>query len=211
MVEKVIGSQLLQSTPREVRSSIYKINPIILNRWSPRSMTDEKLSYEELMSLFEAARWAPSSANSQPWIFTYATRDTEEWNTLFNLLEDFNKIWAKNAAVLIVIVSKKEFEYNGKVIPSVTHQFDTGAAWENLALEATSRGLVVHGIAGFDYGRTRKDLDIPDSFDIIAMVAIGKRGGKDMLPSKFQEMEKPSDRKPLEQMVMKGRFKEKSG
>jgi nitroreductase len=208
MVEKVIGSQLLQSTPREVRNSIYKINPIILNRWSPRSMTDENLSYEELMSLFEAARWAPSSANSQPWRFIYATRDTEEWNTLFNLLVDFNKIWAKNAAVLIVIVSKKEFEYNGKVIPSVTHQFDTGAAWENLALEA---GLVVHGIAGFDYGRTRKDLDIPDSFDIIAMVAIGKRGGKDMLPSKFQEMEKPSDRKPLEQMVMKGRFKEKSG
>ena len=174
-------------------------------------MTDEKLSYEELMSLFEAARWAPSSANSQPWKFIYATRDTEEWNTLFNLLVDLNKIWAKNAAVLVVIVSKKEFEYNGKVIPSVTHQFDTGAAWENLALEATSRGLVAHGMAGFDYGRTRKDLDIPDSFDIIAMVAIGKRGGKDMLPSKFQEMEKPSDRKPLEQMVMKGRFKEKSG
>jgi len=126
MVEKVIGSQLLQSTPREVRSSIYKINPIILNRWSPRSMTDEKLSHEELMSLFEAARWAPSSANSQPWRFIYATRYTEEWNTLFNLLVDLNKIWAKNAAVLIVIVSKKEFEYNGNVIPSVTHQFDTG-------------------------------------------------------------------------------------
>jgi len=130
MVEKVIGSQLLQSTPREVRSSIYKINPIILNRWSPRSMTGEELQNDELMSLFEAARWAPSSANSQPWRFIYATRDTEEWNTLFNLLVDLNKIWAKNAAVLIVIVSKKEFEYKGKVIASATHQFDTGAACE---------------------------------------------------------------------------------
>ncbi len=196
----------------EVRRSSYKINPLILNRWSPRSMTSEELKDEEVMSLFEAARWAPSSGNGQPWRFIYAKRNAgEDWNRLLNLLVDFNKSWAKDAAVLIVVVSKKEFEYNGKVIPSVTHQFDTGAAWENLALEATSRGLVVHGMAGFDYGRTRKDLDIPDSFDIIAMVAIGKRGGKDKLPSKFQEMEKPSDRKPLEQMVMKGRFKEKSG
>ena len=107
MVEKIRGSQLSQSVLEEARISTYKINPIILNRWSPRSMTGEKLGYEELMSLFEAARWAPSSANSQPWIFTYATRDTEEWNTLFSLLEDFNKIWAKNADVLIVVVSKK--------------------------------------------------------------------------------------------------------
>jgi nitroreductase len=106
MVEKIMGSQLSQSVLEEARISTYKINPIILNRWSPRSMTDEKLSYEELMSLFEAARWAPSSANSnsnsQPWRFIYATRDTEEWNTLFNLLVDFNKIWAKDAAVLML-------------------------------------------------------------------------------------------------------------
>jgi len=195
----------------EVKRSTYKINPIILNRWSPRSMTDEKLSYEELMSLFEAARWAPSSANSQPWRFIYATRDTEEWNTLFNLLVDFNKIWAKNAAVLIVIVSKKEFEYNGKVIPSVTHQFDTGAAWENLALEATSRGLVAHGIAGFDYERARRDLDIPNGYEVLAMIAIGKRGVKENLPPALKEREVPSDRKPLEQIIMNGRFKEESG
>jgi len=210
MVEKVIGSQLLQSTPREARSSIYEINPIILNRWSPRSMTGEELQNDELMSLFEAARWAPSSANSQPWRFIYATRDTEEWNTLFNLLVDLNKIWAKNAAVLIVIVSKKEFEYKGKVIASATHQFDTGAAWENLALEATSRGLVAHGIAGFDYERARKDLDIPSSYEILAMIAIGKRGLKENLPPPLKEREVPGDRKPLEQIVMNGRFKVES-
>jgi nitroreductase len=207
MVEKVIGSQLLQSTPREVRSSIYKINPIILNRWSPRSMTDEKLSYEELMSLFEAARWSPSSANSQPWRFIYATRDTKEWNTLFNLLVEGNKLWAKNAAVVIVIVSKKEFEYKGKVTPSVTHQFDTGAAWENLALEATSRGLVVHAMAGFDHEKARRDLDIPNEYDVMAMIVLGKRGPKESLPLGLQEREIPSDRKPLGEIVMEGRFK----
>jgi nitroreductase len=206
MTEKITNSQLSHSVLEHVRSSTYKTNPMILNRWSPRSMTGEQLSYEELMSLFEAARWAPSSANAQSWRFIYATRNTEERNNLFNLLVDFNKIWAKNAAVLIVVVSKKEFEYNGRVIASVTHQFDTGAAWENLTLEATSRGLVAHGMEGFYYTRARKDLDIPDSFDVIAMIAIGKRDRKDKLPSGLQERETPSPRKPLEQMIMKVLF-----
>jgi len=127
MTEKITNSQLAHPVLEQVRSSTYKINPVILNRWSPRSMTSEQLSYDELMSLFEAARWAPSSVNVQPWRFIYATRNTGEWKALFNLLVDFNKNWAKNASVLIV-VSKKEFEYNGRVIASVMHQFDTGAA-----------------------------------------------------------------------------------
>ena len=196
----------------EVRRSSYKINPLILNRWSPRSMTGEELKDEEVMSLFEAARWAPSSGNGQPWRFIYAKRNAgEDWNRLFDLLVDFNKSWAKDAAVLIVVVSKKEFEYNGKLIPSVTHQFDTGAAWENLALEAASRGLVAHGIAGFDYERARRDLDIPNGYEVLAMIAIGKRGVKENLPPALKEREVPSDRKPLEQIIMNGRFKEESG
>ena len=80
----------------------------------PRSMTDEELKDEEVMSLFEAARWAPSSGNGQPWRFIYVKRNTEDWTNLFDLLVDFNKSWAKDAAILIVVVSKKEFEYNGK-------------------------------------------------------------------------------------------------
>jgi nitroreductase len=165
------------------------------------------LKDEELMSLFEAARWAPSSGNGQPWRFIYAKRNTEDWNSLFTLLVDFNKSWAKDAAVLIVVVSKKEFEYNGKVIPSVTHQFDTGAAWENLALEATSRDLVAHGIAGFEYDKARKDLDIPDGSVVVSMIAIG-RGPKWNLPLGLQEREIRSDRKPLEEIVMEGHLKQ---
>lgn len=202
ILKKMSNSEL-----EHIRKPQYKINPLIINRWSPRSMTGEELRDEDLMSLFEAARWAPSSANAQPWRFIYATRNTEEWNTLFNLLEDFNKIWAKNAAVLIVVVSKKEFEYHERVIASATHQFDTGSAWENLALEAASRGLVVHGMAGFDYGKARKDLDIPDNFDVIAMIAIGKRGPKENLPRHLQELEHPSDRKLVSEIIMEGRFK----
>ena len=110
--------------------------------------------------------------------------------------------------LLIVVVSKKEFEYNGKVIPSVTHQFDTGAAWENLALEATSRDLVAHGIAGFEYDKARKDLDVPDGSVVVSMIAIGKRGPKENLLLGLQEREIRSDRKPLEEIVMEGHFKQ---
>jgi nitroreductase len=214
-MRKNISNQLsnivLEKEEERVRRSEYKINSLILNRWSPRAMSkDEELSNEDIMSLFEAARWAPSSSNAQPWRFIYAKRNTigtEDWNRLFNLLVDFNKTWAKNAAVLIVVVSKKEFEYNGSVIPSVTHQFDTGAVWENLALEASSRGLVAHAIAGFDYEKARRDLDIPNEYDVMAMIAIGKRGPKESLPLGLQEREIPSDRKRLGEIVMEGRFK----
>jgi nitroreductase len=153
------------------RQSSYQINPLILHRWSPRSMTGEELDDDTIMSLFEAARWAPSY-NNQPWRFIYAKRNTAHWDKLFNLLAEPNKIWTKNAAVLIVVVARKNFEHNEKY--SITHQFDAGAAWENLALEASSRGLVVHGMQGFDYERARADLEIPDNFDVVAMIAIGR-------------------------------------
>ncbi len=189
------------------RKSTFKINPIILNRWSPRSMTGEELDDDIIMSLFEAARWAPSSFNNQPWRFIYAKRNTEYWNNLFNLLAESNKTWAKNAALLVVVVSSKNFEYNGKF--SITHQYDAGAAWENLALEATSKGLVAHGMQGFDYQKAKDDLEIPDDFDVMAMIAIGKKGPKENLPPNLQEKENPNDRKPLNEIVMEGSFRRK--
>ena len=106
-------------------------------------MTGEEMADDILMTLFEAARWAQSSSNNQPWRFIYAKRNTEHWDRLFNLLLEGNKVWARNAAVLVVVVSRKNFEYNNnEEKPSITHQFDTGAAWENLALEASALGLV---------------------------------------------------------------------
>jgi nitroreductase len=136
-------------------------------------MPEEELTDEELMGLFEAAGWAPSSYNNQPWRFIYAKRNTKHWDRLFNLLVEGNEVWAKNAAVLIVIISRKNFEHNEK--SARTNQFYAGAAWENLALEATSRGLATHGMQGFDYEKARKDLEVPDNFDVVAMIAIGKR------------------------------------
>ena len=198
------NSEPTQKKGRRARQPAFPINPLLLNRWSPRSMTGEEMDDETTMSLFEAARWAPSSYNNQPWRFVYAKRNTPHWNRLFDLVAEPNKVWAKNAAVLVVVVSNKHFDINGKY--SITHQYDAGAAWENLALEASTRGVVAHGMQGFDYERARADLEIPDSFDVMAMIAIGKRGPKENLPMNLQEKEDPNGRKPLREIVMEGRF-----
>jgi nitroreductase len=190
---------------KETRKPNYPIQPIILNRWSPRSMTGEEMSDSELMPLFEAARWSPSSYNAQPWRFLYAKRNTPEWDLFFNLMVEGNQQWTKNAAVLVLVISRKTFERNNK--PSKTHSFDTGSAWMGLALEAEVRGLVTHGMEGFDYEKARKDLEIPDDYQVEAMIAIGKRAPKEKLSPELQEREKPSTRKNLEEILIKGKFR----
>ena len=185
-----------------VRKSDYPINSLILNRWSPRSMTGEALNDDDIMSLFEAARWAPSSYNNQPWRFIYAKRNTNHWDRFLNLLAEGNKIWAKNAALLVVVISRKNFEFNEK--PAITHQFDAGSAWENLSLEASSRGIVAHGMQGFDYKKAGVDLGIPPDFEVMAMIAIGKKGSIEILPPELQEKEKLTNRKPLKEIIMEG-------
>src|ERR1044071_4288879 len=143
----------------ERRKADHAIESLLLDRWSPRAMSGESISPEELMRLFEAARWAPSSFNSRQWRALYAHRETEHWPLFFSLLVEGNKVWAANAAVLVLFISRKDFEYNGE--PSVTHSYDCGAAWENFALQGFNQGLVVHGMEGFDYERARSDLKIP--------------------------------------------------
>lgn len=186
------------------RTPTYPIQSSILNRWSPRAFSGESLTDAEIMPLFEAARWAPSSYNNQPWRFIYAKRDTEHWQVLFNLMVEFNQGWAKNAAALVVVISKRTFDHNGE--PSRTHAFDTGAAWENLALEASARGLIAHGMEGFDYEAARVQLNIPDDHEVHAMVAIGRPGEKQNLPLDLQEKEVMSDRRPFTEIVMEGKF-----
>ena len=189
---------------RGQRKPNHDVHPLIVNRWSPRSMTGEELSDDDLMPLFEAARWAPSSYNAQLWRFVYAKRQTEFWDTFLDLLAEGNKAWAQQAAALVVVTSGTRFEHNGK--PAATYAFDAGAAWENLALEGTRRGLVVHGMQGFDYDKARSALRVPDNYDVLAMIAIGKRAPKESLPAQLQEIERPNDRRPLNEIVMPGRF-----
>ncbi len=190
---------------RAKREADYDILPLFLNRWSPRSMTGEPLADDELLPLFEAARWAPSSYNGQLWRFIIARRQNDaSWNRFLGLLVPENQVWAQRGAVLAVVISRKLFEYNGQ--PSVTHAFDAGAAWENLALETARRGLVAHAMQGFDYDRARKELNIPDDFEVHAMIAIGKRGPKENLPDKVRAMEEPNARRPLSEILFEGSF-----
>lgn len=190
----------------QYRKPEYDVDEIFFNRWSPRAMSGEEISEDELMTLFEAAKWAPSSFNNQPWRFLYARRNTENWLPFFNLLAEFNQAWAKNASALIVITSKKTFEHNGK--PARTHSFDAGAAWQNLALQGSARGLGVHGMQGFDYDKAREVLNVPDDCEVEAMVAVGKPGNKEELPEKLREREFPSARKKLSEIVFEGMFKD---
>src|SRR2546429_6659079 len=189
----------------EIRKADHEIESSLLDRWSPRAMSGEEISDEELMRLFEAARWAPSSFNAQQWRALYARRGTEHWHPFFELLVDANKSWAKNAAVLVLFISRTTFEYNDE--PSITHSFDTGAAWENFALQGFRQGLVVHGMEGFDYERARKELRIPDEFQVEAMAAVGKPGAKESLPEKLQTRENPNDRRKVSESVFEGPFR----
>ena len=187
------------------RKAEHPIDSLFLDRWSPRAMSSEEIPLEELNVLFEAARWAPSSYNNQPWRILFARRGTEHWPLFFDLLVDVNKTWAKKAAALVVFISKTTFDHNGQ--PSITHSFDTGAAWENLALQGALKGFVVHGLQGFDYERAKTELKIPDGFRVEAMVAIGRPGKKEDLPENIQQRESPNERRKLSETVFEGPFR----
>jgi nitroreductase len=191
----------------EVRTaSIEGVEPVFTGRWSPRAMTGEALSFNEVAPLFEAARWAPSSMNAQPWRFVYALKDDSYWDDFFELLVDANKGWAKDAGALVIVVSRRLFEFNEK--ESVTHSFDAGAAWMSLALQAKFSGLVAHGMGGFDYEQARKTLALPEEFQVEAMVALGKPGRVEDLAEGYRERENPSQRKPLDDIVFNGKLAE---
>jgi nitroreductase len=177
---------------------------LFVDRWSPRSMIAEPLSKGELLPLLEAARWAPSSYNNQPWRFVYALRGTLQFDQFVSLLVEANKAWAMNAGALVVIASRRTFEFNGQ--PSRTHHFDTGAAWGYFALQGSMRGLAVHGMEGFDYDRAKSELGFPEDYDIEAMAAVGHPARREELPKKYQDMEKPSGRKRVGEFASEGGF-----
>lgn len=183
------------------REAEYDINPIFLNRWSPRALSRD-MSDEDLKAMFEAARWAPSSYNNQHWRFLYATYKDEDWEMFEGFVNDFNSMWAEGGYALIVVVSNQKFEFNGE--PAKTHSFDTGAAWENFALEAADRDLVAHGMQGFDYEKAREQLDIPDQFEVEMMIAVGSKGDKEKIEQDARV--EPKGRKEMEEIVTRGTF-----
>jgi nitroreductase len=185
------------------RHSALAIDAQFLDRWSPRAMSGQPLSEAELMTLLEAARWAPSSGNFQPWRFLYALRGGDFWEVFLDMVVPANRLWAEQAGALVVMVSRTQRD-DGR--PMRTHSYDTGAAWMSLALQAWKSGLVAHGIQGFDYEKAARVLRVPKEYAVEAMAVLGHPGDPMKLDERLRDRETPSDRRPLAESACEGPF-----
>ena len=195
-------------TTANSRTSDHPIDPLFLERWSPRAFADETISQEDLLTILEAGRWAPSSYNSQPWRFLYARRGTAHWDRFFGLLNPFNQSWAKTSSALVVLVSNSLMLPPGaeKAVPSHSHSLDAGAAAASFMLQAARMGWAAHGMVGFDMERTFAELNVPQGYRVEAAYAIGRQGDKSLLPEPMQAREVPSSRLPLAETAFEGGF-----
>lgn len=191
------------------RRAAYPIDPLFLERWSPRAFDRSEIPEADLRTILEAARWAPSAFNSQPWRFLYARRGGADWERFLDLLIPWNRSWAQSASALAFLLSDSlpfTDKTTGAPAPSTTHSFDAGAAWACLALQASRLGYHAHGMSGIQYELARAELAIPDRYVINAACAIGRLGDPATLPEKLRARESPSDRKPQEAFVHAGNF-----
>ena len=190
------------------RESQYPIDKLFLDRWSPRAYTNEAIPEADLLTILEAAHWAPSASNVQPWRFVYALRGSENWDKFLNLLVEFNQGWAKSASALLFVVSRTHSGALGssEEKPNYSHTFEAGTAWGFLAIQAHLAGYAAHGMGGFHVEKSYEVLGIPQGFRVEAAVAIGKIGDKDQLPEKLREREVPNQRNPLSDVAFNGTF-----
>jgi nitroreductase len=181
---------------------------LFLERWSPRAFDGGEVPDSDLMAMFEAARWAPSAFNSQPWRFLYAKRGDEDWERFLSLLIPWNQGWAHSASVLIYILSDSTpmTGKDGTPQGSHSHSFDAGAAWACLALQATKMGYHAHGMSGIQMEKAREELRVPERWRIEAAAAVGRIGDPAMLDEKLRTREVPSGRKGVEEFVFRGGF-----
>ena len=186
------------------QASTAGVESAFVARWSPRAMSGEPVAQGSIDILFEAARWSPSCFNAQPWRFLYTHRASKDWPLFFDALVEGNQSWVASAGVLIAVLSRTHYERNEEAAP--THEFDAGAAWMSIALQASKLNLVAHAMRGFDSDRARASLQIPALYHLNAMIAIGHPGALENLSDSQREREIPSDRKALEDIVFQGAF-----
>lgn len=192
----------------DLRQPEHNVDSLFTQRWSPRGFKPVAIDAATLKQFFEAARWAPSAWNSQPWRFIYALKDTPHWNTLFNTFSEYNQSWAAHASALVLILSKKTFLPAGQqeAVALKSHSFDTGAAWAHLALQASLKGWHTHAIGGYDQAAVRDQLNIPADYQLEAIIVIGQQGSKDHLPQSLQAREQPTPRRSIDSFVAEGIF-----
>ncbi|HTH55301.1 MAG TPA: nitroreductase family protein [Cyclobacteriaceae bacterium] len=178
---------------------------IIKSRRSRRAFSSRPIEIEKIKSLFEAARWAPSSLNEQPWRYVYATKDQELWNGIFETLNEGNRIWAKDAPLLIVSFCKKYFSRNG--VLNGAAKYDVGAANAFLSLQATHLGLNTHQMGGFNHALLRQNLNVPIDFEEGVIIAVGYPGHVSQLPEHLHARENsPRTRQTQNEFVMNKTF-----
>jgi nitroreductase len=193
--------------PTIARQPDHPVAPQFPARWSPRSFTDRALTMEEVLTLLEAARWAPSASNHQPWRLVWALRDEPGFSVIHAALTGNNLTWAGKAAALIVVASKDTVLNRDSVeVPNRTAGFDTGAAWMSLALQAQTMGLAAHAMGGFDQTALSAAVALPGGHTLHCVVAVGEQGPVTTLPEDLAAREKPSGRKPLSETAHHGRF-----
>lgn len=180
------------------------LDPLFLERWSPRAYDKSEIPDKDLRTILDAGRWAPSSYNYQPWRFLYAKREDANWARFLDILIPFNQSWAGNASVLIFIITEKTMGAPDKL--NHAHSFDGGTAWGYIALQAHLLGYHAHGMVGLDFDKAASELGVPDTFRVEAAVAIGKIGDPSSLPDALREREVKSSRKALEEIAFAGNF-----
>lgn len=184
------------------------IDPIFVNRWSTRAFDAAPMAKADLLSLIEAARWAPSAYNIQPWRFVYVERTDPSWDDTMALLDPFNASWGKDASAIIFLASDTLVDQpeTGDTRPSGYHSFDAGSAWAQLGLQAHMLGYSAHAVAGLYHDKTKDYFNIPDRFKVEIAILVGKRTTPEKLPEALQERETPSPRLAFDQIAFEGTF-----
>lgn len=202
---------IMQELAAKIRVPEHPVDRIFVARWSPRGFAHDQITEGILNTLFEAARWAPSAFNSQPWRFLYALRGQSGFDAFLAPLIESNGGWAQHAAALIYLLSRKDFIPPGKTEPQLsrTHYFDSGAAWANLANQAAATGWAARGMSGFDVEKVRMVLEVPDGFTVELAIAVGRKGDGARLPPGLLQREQPSGRLPFGELVACGLFPER--
>ena len=188
------------------KSDSKELDSMFLERWSPRAFSSDTISDEHLNTLFEAARWSPSCFNEQPWHYVYAKSESD-LARFQSILVDANKVWASSAPVLVIAFNRKQFAHNNK--PNRWAEFDSGAAWMSLALQANKLGLHCHGMGGFDLDKAYEVANVDaEQYNVICVIAIGKMTSAEGLPANLKEKESPNDRKPITEFISEGKMSE---
>jgi nitroreductase len=193
-------------TTQTAREADHPVAPQFTNRWSPRAFTEATMSEADVLALLEAARWAPSASNLQPWRMAYGLRGDASFEAIAEALVPFNRAWAEKAAALVVVASKTSMLRDGVDTPIATHAFDAGAAWAQLALQAHLSGYVAHAMGGFDHAKAAENLDLPEGYVLHAVVAVGIQGDVAQLPEMLQAREVPSSRNPIGEWAAPGKI-----